>query len=347
MSSAKPAEEADLLAQVPSRSALASEPMRSASVAEVDAAAGLDGLDAERQARWLLPVPGGPRKMHDLGAVDELELGERQDAVPVERGLEGEVEAGERLDGDEPGHHQGILTRRFSRKVSSSAEQGVDGLERGDLAALDPAHGGVEDLEGARHLEADQVAADAVEALELECHGLMGGLPRPGVGRPRRRSRASGGRHVAGATGRGPAMRRRRARMRWRFGDGRVDPALVAGLRGADGGDQRPSSKMRISSASVMHLDRRARRVGHAVEIAADAHHALVRDAPFELEDGAVGGGRQRLEVGFSSAKASLTTRWVVACTRGLATVSSQWRSWALRSSRLRNERPRKKSSRM
>jgi hypothetical protein len=29
-------------------------------------------------------------------------------------------------------------------------------------------------------------------------------------------------------------------------------------------------------------------------------------------------------EVKFSSAKASLTTRWVVACTRGLATVSSQ-----------------------
>ena len=32
------------------------------------------------------------------GAVDELELGERHDAVLVERGLEGEVEAGEGLD---------------------------------------------------------------------------------------------------------------------------------------------------------------------------------------------------------------------------------------------------------
>ncbi len=29
--------------------------------------------------------------------------------------------------------------------------------------------------------------------------------------------------------------------------------------------------------------DAAARRVGHAVEIAADAHHALMRDAPFEL----------------------------------------------------------------
>jgi len=36
--------------------------------------------------------------MHHLGAIDEGEFGERQDAVLVERGLEGEVEAGERLD---------------------------------------------------------------------------------------------------------------------------------------------------------------------------------------------------------------------------------------------------------
>lgn len=48
-----------------------------------------------------------------------------------------------------------------------------------------------------------------------------------------------------------------------------------------------------------------------------------------------------------SSAKASLTIRPIVAWQRGLATVSSQWRSWALRSSRLRNERAMKKSSRI
>jgi transposase len=41
-----------------------------------------------------------------------------------------------------------------------------------------------------------------------------------------------------------------------------------------------------------------------------------------------------------SSAKASLTTRCVVACSRRLATVSSHWRSWILRSSRLRDIRP-------
>jgi hypothetical protein len=36
---------------------------------------------------------GRPEQMDDFGTVDELELGERQDAVAVERGLEGEVEA--------------------------------------------------------------------------------------------------------------------------------------------------------------------------------------------------------------------------------------------------------------
>ncbi|KWV60096.1 hypothetical protein AS026_02155 [Rhizobium altiplani] len=30
--------------------------------AEVDALAGFDSFDAERDSRWLLPVPGGPRK---------------------------------------------------------------------------------------------------------------------------------------------------------------------------------------------------------------------------------------------------------------------------------------------
>ena len=49
---------------------------------------------------------GRTEQMHHLGAVDELQLGERQDAVAVERGLEGEVEAGERLDGGQPRQQQ-------------------------------------------------------------------------------------------------------------------------------------------------------------------------------------------------------------------------------------------------
>jgi hypothetical protein len=44
--------------------------------------------------------------MHDLGAVDEVEPSERHDAVAIERGLEREVEAGDRLDHRQPGHAQ-------------------------------------------------------------------------------------------------------------------------------------------------------------------------------------------------------------------------------------------------
>jgi hypothetical protein len=49
----------------------------------------------------------------------------------------------------------------------------------------------------------------------------------------------------------------------------------------------------------------------------------------------------------FTVPLASLTMRCVVACSRGLATVSSQRQSWMLRSSRLRNDAQRKKSSQM
>src|SRR6516165_1189783 len=162
-------------------------------------------------------------------------------------------------------------------------------------------------------------------------------------------------------------------------------------------GDQGATLKNLHLVGQCVHLDDPlSGRVGNAVKIAADAHHALMRNAPFQLEERAEGQERQRFEMrllfseglidhalrggmharignrvepmpqlgieivrserkgksgnvlrcGFSSAKASLTTRCVVACTRGLATVSSQCRNWALRSSRLRNERARKRSPR-
>src|ERR1700732_1251881 len=42
--------------------------------------------------------------------------------------------------------------------------------------------------------------------------------------------------------------------------------------------------------------DAASRRVRHAVEIAADAHHSFVRDPPFELEDRPIRGARERLQ---------------------------------------------------
>ena len=97
--------------------------------------------------------------MDHLVAVDEVELGEGQDAVAVERRLEGEVEAGERLDGREPGHHQRGLDAAALAQRELLGEQRLDRLERADLAALELADGGIDHLERPRHPEADQGAA--------------------------------------------------------------------------------------------------------------------------------------------------------------------------------------------
>ena len=106
---------------------------------------------------------GRAEQMHHLGAVDEVELGERQDAVAVERGLEGEVEAGERLDRGQPRQ----LQRRLDAAVLADGqfldEQLIEGFDAVDLALLDPAEGGVEHLQGTRHPQRHQAVLDAVE----------------------------------------------------------------------------------------------------------------------------------------------------------------------------------------
>src|SRR6516164_10056623 len=71
---------------------------------KVDAAAGLHSFDPERGGEMTLPGAGRPQEVNDLITLDEVELGERQDPVSVERRLEGEVEAGQRLDGRELCH---------------------------------------------------------------------------------------------------------------------------------------------------------------------------------------------------------------------------------------------------
>src|SRR3954452_4025986 len=59
---------------------------------EVDRTAGLDRLDTKSQRQVGFAAPGLPNEVDDLMAVDELELGQGEDAV--ERGLEREVKAG-------------------------------------------------------------------------------------------------------------------------------------------------------------------------------------------------------------------------------------------------------------
>ena len=124
-------------------------------------------------ARWLFPVPGGPRKWIDLIAADELELRESQNPVPVEGGLEREVESGERLDGRELGHPERHLHPPVLAQSQFLGEQGIDHLQGAGLAALELTHGLVKDLQCSRHLQANQGSANAVENRgdDLQCRG--------------------------------------------------------------------------------------------------------------------------------------------------------------------------------
>jgi len=106
---------------------------------------------------------GWANEMDGFGAINELQLGERHDAVLVERGLEREIEAGEVLIAESRAIVRAILTRRFSRAANLFAEQKVDGFKRRRIAALDAAQRQVQNLEHAGHLQADQVAFNAVD----------------------------------------------------------------------------------------------------------------------------------------------------------------------------------------
>jgi hypothetical protein len=101
--------------------------------------------------------------MQDLGAVDELQLSERHDAVLVEGRLEREVEAGEYLDGRQPRHDECGLDAAVLSQGKFLSQQSVDGLQRAHLAAFELSHSRVEDFDGTWHLEADQGALDAVD----------------------------------------------------------------------------------------------------------------------------------------------------------------------------------------
>ena len=61
--------------------------------------------------------------MDRFGAIDKLQPGERQDTVPIERGLEGEVEAGQGLDAGQASHFErriAMLARVWQKTLVAS-----------------------------------------------------------------------------------------------------------------------------------------------------------------------------------------------------------------------------------
>ena len=98
---------------------------------------------------------GRAEEVDDFTAIDELELGKGQDAFAIERGLEGEVEAGEGLDRGEASHAQRGLDAAGLAHAQFFGEQSVDQLEGAGFAAFELAHGVIKHFQGPRHPEGD------------------------------------------------------------------------------------------------------------------------------------------------------------------------------------------------
>jgi len=104
----------------------------------------------------------------------EVELGECQDTVAVERGLEGEVKAGQRLDDTQPGHLQCCLDAAGLADGEFLGQQHLDRLDGAELTAFDLLDQVIEGFQSTRHAQTDQVAADPFDRgirRELARHG--------------------------------------------------------------------------------------------------------------------------------------------------------------------------------
>ncbi len=78
-------------------------------------------------------------EVHHLVPVDEVQAGQGHDAVAVERGLEREVEARQRLDRGQPRHLESRLDPAALAHGDLLGEQRVDRLDGAELAALESA----------------------------------------------------------------------------------------------------------------------------------------------------------------------------------------------------------------
>jgi hypothetical protein len=134
-----------------------------------------------------LAAAGLAQEVDDLMAIDELQLGQREDPVAIQRRLEAKVEAGQRLDAEQPPH----LERRFHpaafAKAEFLAQQRINRLERADLAAFELADRVVENLQRPRHLQPDQVPAHLIDGARHGWIALHARPPAPA----RRRATAS------------------------------------------------------------------------------------------------------------------------------------------------------------
>src|ERR1043166_7987556 len=109
------------------------------------------------------------QEVQRLAPLDELELGERQDAVAIEARLEAEVIAREGLDRAQPCRLQRHLDASGLPGGEFFPEKCLECIEHGGLALFEPMQGGIQRFQRARHLQADKMALDALESGSGNC----------------------------------------------------------------------------------------------------------------------------------------------------------------------------------
>src|ERR1700745_467935 len=138
---------------------------------ERDALSSLHGFDRERRREMAFPGAWGPEQMDHFGTIDELQFGKCQNAIAIERRLEREVEAGERLDRRQPGHPKCSADTAIVAERQFLDQQLVERLDPGDLTLLDSPERGVEHFQRTRHLESDEAFLDAIDRRRLRVDG--------------------------------------------------------------------------------------------------------------------------------------------------------------------------------
>ena len=129
----------------------------------VDALSGFDGGDAECGREVAFSGSGRSEEVDGFASPDEVELGQRGDSLPVERGLECEVEAFDRFGGEEFRGSQCDVDSSCFAQGAIFAEEGVDGFDGRELALLQTPQRGAKRFERPGHFQSDQGGADAVD----------------------------------------------------------------------------------------------------------------------------------------------------------------------------------------
>ncbi len=132
--------------------------------AVVDPPAALGRGDGQADGQMSLPDARRAEEDHVLPALQEAELVEARDLLPLDRGLKGEVEVFEGLHGRQPGGPHGGLQPSGVAEPDLGAEELLDRFGPGHRPAVHAGEDVIDGLQGTGHLEVGELGPDSVPA---------------------------------------------------------------------------------------------------------------------------------------------------------------------------------------